>query len=286
MTFLPRTPNTTGAPIVELVTPGRRLLTVSRIEDLSAHMRRIYVSGEELEEDFPFLHFAPGDHVKLCFPHPETGEVIMPIPGQRALHNPEGKPAAIFRDYTIRSFDPATGELGLDFVLHDHGVAGLWATHAQVGDPLGVLGPRGMTRLPVNYDFYLVAGDLTALPAIARLLEELPEHATAHALIAIPEDSAKIDLRSDDRRTVEWVQHDPATAVDPQDSPLAAALRAVQVPTHDNWGAFIAGEATMLKPMRRYLRRELGLPAERALVDGYWKRGVINLDHHVDEDDD
>jgi NADPH-dependent ferric siderophore reductase len=43
----------------------------------------------------------------------------------------------------------------------------------------------------------------------------------------------------------------------------------------------MAGEATMLAPLRRYLRRELGLPAEQVSASGYWKRGIVNLDHHA-----
>lgn len=44
---------------------------------------------------------------------------------------------------------------------------------------------------------------------------------------------------------------------------------------------FLAGEATSLIPLRRYLRRELGLPKEQVEVHGYWKRGVVALDHHA-----
>jgi NADPH-dependent ferric siderophore reductase len=42
-----------------------------------------------------------------------------------------------------------------------------------------------------------------------------------------------------------------------------------------------AGEATSLIPVRRYLRHELGLSPEQLAVEGYWKRGVTNLDHHA-----
>lgn len=58
------------------------------------------------------------------------------------------------------------------------------------------------------------------------------------------------------------------------------------IPDHDDWFAFVAGEAGALKPIRRWLRRELALPKERLDVDGYWKKGTVNLDHHVPDDED
>lgn len=49
----------------------------------------------------------------------------------------------------------------------------------------------------------------------------------------------------------------------------------------DDTFVFMAGEATTLAPLRRYLRRELDLPAEQVSASGYWKRGIVNLDHHA-----
>lgn len=48
---------------------------------------------------------------------------------------------------------------------------------------------------------------------------------------------------------------------------------------------WIAGEATSLKPVRRYLLRELEMPRELVQIDGCWKRGVSNLDYHATDDD-
>lgn len=49
----------------------------------------------------------------------------------------------------------------------------------------------------------------------------------------------------------------------------------------------VVGEATSLKPIRRYYRHDLGLPRRQLVVDGYWGRGVVSFDHHdVDFDED
>ena len=54
---------------------------------------------------------------------------------------------------------------------------------AGPGKFLGVGGPRGSFIVPDDFDWYLLAGDETALPAIGRRLEELP--AGTRALVVI-----------------------------------------------------------------------------------------------------
>ncbi|MFD7784135.1 siderophore-interacting protein [Streptomyces nojiriensis] len=49
---------------------------------------------------------------------------------------------------------------------------------------------------------------------------------------------------------------------------------------------WVAGEAGELRPVRRYLHRELGLNRAYTDVDGFWRRGVADLDHHGPQDDE
>lgn len=49
---------------------------------------------------------------------------------------------------------------------------------------------------------------------------------------------------------------------------------------------FAADEAGAIKPIRRYLRREVGLPKRQTHIDGYWKRGEVDHDHHVEDDEE
>ena len=75
------------------------------------------------------------------------------------------------RDYTPRAFDAAGNRLTIDFALHDAGPATAWALNARPGETLLIGGPRGSTVVPDDFDFYLLAGDETALPSIGRRLE-------------------------------------------------------------------------------------------------------------------
>jgi len=53
----------------------------------------------------------------------------------------------------------------------------------------------------------------------------------------------------------------------------------------DDTYAWFAGEAGALRAVRRHLRDEAGLGADRVEVDGYWRRGVADHDHHQPVED-
>ncbi|MGO1183621.1 MAG: siderophore-interacting protein [Micrococcaceae bacterium] len=268
----------------------RRDLRVERIEEITLRYRRIVLTGDVLAEGFPFRRFACNDHVKVYFPHPKTGK----IEAYREVGDDEWEPDSvdgdpIRRDYTPRAFDTEAKELTLDFVIHEHGVAGLWARDAQPGDELVVMGPRANWLLPENYGHYLAAGDDTALPAIARLIEEAPDGSHVTAVIEVadaaeeqlltPGAGASLDLR--------WVHRHTAPVAPGHGSALETALRTIPIPADlDTVYAFAAGETGTMKPIRRYLRRELGLPKKQVVVDGYWKRGTADHDHHTNDFDD
>ncbi|GAB3842979.1 siderophore-interacting protein [Nesterenkonia populi] len=265
----------------------RRDLQVIRTEDITPRYRRIVLTGEDLAEGYPFVRFAPSDHVKAYFPDPKTGRIIAYREvghDQWEVDAPGGSP--IRRDYTPRSWDPDTGELALDFVLHEHGVAGSWAMRAQPGDALTIMGPRANWLLPENYRHYLAAGDETALPAISRLIEEAPagSHITAVIAVEDAEEEQPLQPAPGVGLDLHWVHRAADPAGPGHGSALETALRAVKLPSdRTDLFAFAAGEARSMKPIRRFLRRELGLEKKQVSVDGYWKRGVADHDHHNPE---
>lgn len=266
----------------------RRHLRVARVEQITARYRRIVLTGEALD-GFPFVRFA-NDHVKVNFPDPATGR----IRGYREVGEDEWEPEEgdgeiIFRDYTPRAFDAEARELTLDFVVHEHGIAGIWARDARVGDPIAVNGPRANWLLPENYGHYLAAGDETALPAIARIIEEAPDGAHVTAVIEVADAAEQQTLVPGPGVTLDlhWVHRDTAPIAEGHGSALETAVRSVALPDDlQDLFAFAAGEAGDIKPIRRWLRGELGLPKSQQDVDGYWKRGTADHDHHSNDFDD
>lgn len=265
----------------------RRELRVARTEDITPRYRRVVLVGDDLADGFPIAPMSP-DHVRVFFPHPETGELVSPreMPDGSWV-NQGGTGEAIHRDYTVRGWDPEARELTLDFVLHGHGFASRWAGRAQAGDPLVVNGPSSNWRLPQNYAHYLALGDEAALPALARIIEEAPAESRVTALIEIQDAAEEQTLTGEAELDLHWIHRDSAPVGEGDLSALETALRAWRPPADAGTVfAFAAGETQSVKPIRRYLRNDLGLTKDQVVVDGYWKRGVDGFDHHDADIDD
>ena len=273
----------TGAPVKEL---GRisgfyfdlkpRILTVIAVRRLSQTLARVRFSADDGFTGFHTL--APEDHVKLFFDHRSDGTPAMPriIDGRWSGRN------YTFRDYTIRWFDPAQRLLDIDFVLHDHGVAGRWASQAQAGDQLGMLGPRGSIVVADEFPWYVLAGDETTLPAIARWLEGLREGVPVTVFVEVDAPASHIELPTRAQATVHWCDRDGAA---PGISmALSDAVTAHRFPDTEGF-VWAGGEAGGIKPIRRYLK-EYGFARNHYRVDGYWRVGTANLDHHALNEDE
>src|SRR5690606_18511600 len=108
------------------------------------------------------------------------------------------------RDYTPRRVDHTSGELVLDFVLHGEGPAAEWARRARPGDSLSFVGPKSSLVLPPDVSAVVLIGDETALPAIARFLDERPVRVPAHVVILTADRRAQLDLAVREEDTLRW----------------------------------------------------------------------------------
>ncbi len=256
-----------------------RHLRVARVTPLTPTLTRVTLTGDQLTG---FASDGPADHVKVFFPDPATGILSAPESTPEGIRRPETG-VVISRDYTPRAFrtaesNPAGGaELDIDFVLHGtEGPASAWAAGAVPGDELVIAGPRGSRLVPDGVARAVLLADETALPALSRWLELLPAEVEITALADVADASVPAYLPDDLRLRADivWLYRENGP------DQLLAALRGLG-PIDDETFVFGAGEASMLAPIRRYLRRELGLPAAQVALSGYWKRGVANLDHHA-----
>jgi NADPH-dependent ferric siderophore reductase len=251
-----------------------RLVTVAEVEPITARYVRITFTGEDLAD---FVSLDPGDHIKLAFPDPGEEEPVLPRVSEKGMTWPEDRPRPAMRDYTPRLVDNAGRRLVVEFVIHGDGPASNWAAQAQPGHKLGVLGPRGSKVVEPAFDWYLMIGDETALPGIARRLGELPRAARAIAMIEVDGPSDEQPLAAGPNAEIIWLYRD--TAPSDETSLLENAVRALALPEGEGF-IWAGGEANSLRPVRRYLLNEAGHPREWASFDGHWKRGVINHDHH------
>ncbi|GAA3858038.1 siderophore-interacting protein [Saccharothrix violaceirubra] len=232
---------------------------VLRTEQLAPHMIRVVLGGEGLDgfEVGPYTD----SYVKLQFP-------------QEDVHYPEPFDLGVIREtlprdqwprtrtYTVRRW--GDGELWIDFVVHgDEGIAGPWAAKAQPGDLLWFSGPGGGYAPDATADWHLMAGDESALPAIAAAVEALPPGAHVRAFVEVDGPDEELPLPG-----VEWVhrsgRHGQA-AVD--------AVRGLEFPA-GRVHVFVHGEAHMVKELRGHLRNERGLGRDQLSISGYWRLGA------------
>ncbi|MDP9901429.1 siderophore-interacting protein [Variovorax ginsengisoli] len=256
-----------------------RVLDVLRVQRVTPHLVRVTLGGDDLEG----FH-SPGfdDHAKLFFPDPQTGELTVPTAGPDGPVWPEGR-KPVMRDYTPRHFDAAARTLDIDFALHEAGPATRWAEQATPGQRLGVGGPRGSFIVPTNFDWHLLIGDDTALPAIARRLAELPADGRALVIVEVDGAADQVPLPSPAAQVeVVWV-HRGSIAADPAaESPLLQALRRKQLPT-GAFHAWIGCESAAAKALRAHLVNECKANPKWVRASGYWRRGTAATHDSHDE---
>ncbi|APW41975.1 siderophore-interacting protein [Rhodoferax saidenbachensis] len=252
-----------------------RVLDVCKVDRLTPHLVRVTLSGDALEG---FVSAGFDDHVKLFFPDPVTGLVTTPTLGADGPVWAEGT-RPVMRDYTPHHFDPVAHTLEIDFALHHPGgPATQWAEQAQVGQKLGVGGPKGSFIVPTGYDWHLLIGDDTALPAIARRLAELPAGAHAEVLIEVDSPVDHIPLPSAAGVEVEWVYRSTAGA---HEQPLVEALRRMRMPA-GFFHTWIGCESAQAKALRSYLITECLADPKRIRASGYWRRGSAGTHDALD----
>lgn len=268
-----------------------------------------------------FDHFAdPGfdQRIKLVLPVEGHGYATFPTgpdwyPSWRELPADRQNP---IRTYTIRKVRPrtdepgSTGEVDLDLVLHGvNGPASAWAATVAVGDPVALLGPDARFEgdhgglefvVPAAGTPVLLAGDETAQPAIATILEQLPAATRGRAVLEMPHTDDRLDLDRPAGMALEWLVREPGETVGTRmrawfeanadalfhhpdhpaepaepDEPDDADEEPWDVPAEPVSGevyAWIAGEAGLVKALRRTLVNDLGVDRAAVAFMGYWRR--------------
>jgi NADPH-dependent ferric siderophore reductase len=234
-------------------------------------MRRITLKGADL------ARFATGGmHVRLLLPRRRDVSPQWPVMGDDGRPRwPNGEDRPDVRIYTLRRVDAEAGEVDIDFVLHDgDGMPGArFAAEAMSGDIVGMTGPGGGD--PPAADWVLLLGDQTALPAIARILENLPARSRAVVRIEVANAEEEQQLVSSASLDLRWLHRDDATS----ETLLQAALADIDWPSDGRSIFCWAGcEFRDFVAIRRHFRKERGLARENHLAVAYWRRGVAGDD--------
>ena len=195
-------------PVASTPKPTRRFrpVEVLSVRRLTPRLVRVAFGGDALDG---FEIAAPTQHVKLLFPAPGEDAPALPKFGPDGLRFPEDRPRPPMRTFTPRRFDAASTTLEVEFVLHGDGPAATWAEQAAPGQRIAVAGPGGRMPLTLGPGRWIVAGDESAVPAMATLLDALPASASAEVYVEVDDASDEIELASAAQVTATWLRRVP-----------------------------------------------------------------------------
>ncbi|WP_370249587.1 siderophore-interacting protein [Nocardioides sp.] len=234
--------------------------TVSERHRLSPHLLRLTLTGPEL-----------ADLGTTGLPDEWVGLIV---PGQFQS-----------RYYTVRRWEE--GALLLDVVVHEQGLVADWATGDPVGDVVTLTEPKGSFLPPADAGWLLLVGDLTALPAMARIAETNAARGEAalpcRIVAEVPEPVS--DYLPESAAEVAWHTASAEDAPDGQEA--EAGSRLAEITAALDWPAgpgyfWMAGESAQMRTIRKHLMHERRLPTTHYDVMGYWRRVARRQPRAVD----
>ncbi len=234
--------------------PAPRELEVIRRHQITKNMCRVTLGGaalDSLPED------SEGGYVKLIFPQTNDERPLV-------------------RTYTIRY--QRQNEIDIDFALHENaGPASNWAMNTQPGDRILVGGPGPRKLVNHQADWYLLAGDMTALPAIAVNLGQLPANAIGYVVIEVPCAADIQTLEHPKGIQVRWAinpHHDPEgnfLTAQIRDLPWLPGAASV-------WSAC---EFNSMRSLRQLVKQRRAVPRSHLYISSYWKMGQSESEHKL-----
>lgn len=232
------------------------MFEVLSVKQVTPNMRSVTIGGAAMT-DFPGSR--EGGYLKL------------------GLQTHDGQQCV--RTYTIR--EQRADALDIEFALHGAGGEGgpavRWSLATKPGETIACSGPGPAKPAPLGRDWYIFAGDMTALPAIAVNLAALPEDARGHAVLEIQEEGDKQDLICPSGFKIHWVIN-PHPGERPE--LLVDAIKSITWPGGDAY-AWAASEFEAMKLMRAYFRGERELGKDDLYISSYWKKGVGEDQHKI-----
>ncbi|GAA0800703.1 siderophore-interacting protein [Psychrobacter piscatorii] len=239
--------------------PTPRLLDVIGSKYLTPNMCRVTLGGAGLN-DFPIDQESA--YIKLMFPQGEDARPLV-------------------RTYTVSV--QRDDEIDVDFALHEaEGPASMWARNAQVGDQVLVGGPGPKKLINNDADWFLLVGDMTALPAITVNLAQLPADARGHAVLEVTTEADQQSLKKPDNVEIHWVVNNHPNA---DNSPLLDCVKSL------TWlegqpAVWTACEFHSMRVLRQYFKVERDVPKTHLYVSSYWKVDSTEDQHKVVKRDD
>jgi NADPH-dependent ferric siderophore reductase len=245
--------------------PDLREVTVVGARNVTPRMRRVTVETDDAR------HFSDGGlHVRLLIP-PRGRKPIWPQSGiDGRIHWATGDDALIVRPYTIRNIDVARNQVDIDFVVHegDNVPGASWAKNVRPGDKAGLIGPGG-GGIPKAENLVL-AGDETALPAIARIAAAMPSDARLRIFLEVECREEEQPIATAAHHEITWLHRNgrPAGTT----GTLERNLRDIVSGIDRSIYVWVACEQVEARAIRNFMKTELQYDRTLFTVAAYWQR--------------
>ena len=248
----------------------------SVVERLSPSMTRVVLKVEDGGRLVPSGH--PDEWVRLALKPNAQTPVTLPVKMENGKWGrPDGSQHCPNRPYTVRHWNPATCEMAIDIVVHEGGVAASWAISAKVGDVVGICNPEGRFWIPKGSEWLLMLTDITGLPAVGRILEELPEGFRAIVHVEVPSEDDRQDIVTKADASVTWHACHGMKPDRPGYTELPRIAREITELPEGPGYIYIAGEARAASDCRKHFRDVLGFDKRRIDAIGYWIEGQARV---------
>jgi len=250
--------------------PPLKCATVVSSTRVTPNMQRVVLGGPDVAG---FTPDRAGANLKICVPDKRHS----PDEFRDVLKDNSAR--KVLRTFTVQSSNPVAGTLTVDFALHEpagHSPAGDWARSAEPGDLLGYRGPsdKKLTRFVASN--YILAADMTALPAMGAILSDMPRDAKGHAFFEITheEDAQQFDAPAGVK--INWLVHPDPSVPSTQ---AVEAIKTLSLP--DSLQVAVIGEHTVVANLKHYFFGEIGLNPDENYISPYWKIGLVEEEHQA-----
>lgn len=252
------------------------LASVVSVGHLTPSMMRVVLKLDGGERLLPSGH--PDEWVRLAVPADDETPVVLPVLRENGRWEmPEGADYAPNRPYTVRHWNAETCQMVLDMVVHEGGVAAAWAMAAKVGDVVGICNPEGRFWIPKGSQWLLMLTDITGLPAVARVLENLPQGFTTTVHVEVPSDADRQDIDTAADASIVWHACHGSKPERPGYTELPRIARGITTLPDGPGYIYIAGEAKAVSDCRKHFRDGLGFDKSRIDAVGYWIEGQARV---------
>ncbi len=250
------------------------LVSVKRMLDISPNLRRITFTGEDISH---FPAFCPGAHIKVFLPLPHQAVPQLPTQSSKGNTWADMSEKPHIRTYSVRKIRTQLQEIDIEFVLHgEHNPASGFAIQAKIGDVLGLSRPSGPDPMVPDADYFSITGDLTALPAIAAMLEIMPAHVKGQVRVGVLEKEDCIPLIKPEGIQVKYYIRDNASLIHDVLDHSVHQIGMADAKLH-HW---VAGEEGLVVPIRHFLLKEMKIKKMNMYAIPYWRKDLKEEDYH------